>query len=782
MKYRLVLLVCLNLLVFLCHAQKFTVSGYIRDATNGESLIGANVYTEAESLVGVTANLYGYYSLQLEPGNYTLKSSYIGYNTVEVPIQLQRDTAINFDIYPNSAALEEVVVVGERKDKNVESTDMGKVELSIEKIQSIPAFLGEVDIVKAIQLLPGVQAAGEGNSGFYVRGGGADQNLVLLDDAIVYNTGHLFGFFSVFNADAVKNTTLIKGGMPAEYGGRLASVLDVSMKDGNNKRFQMNGGIGLISSRLTLQAPIVKNKSSFLISARRTYAFDLAQPYLKKTDFAGTNYHFYDLNLKANYRFSDKDRLYLSGYFGRDVFVYSSVPRDTKVRIPWGNATSTLRWNHVFNDKFFMNTSFIFNNYKFEFEGSQDDFRFKLFSGIRDFNLKFDIDYFQSARNKIKFGYNYTFHTFTPNSASGSSGDTEFATTIKKRHGHEMGWYFQDEWTATDWLKINAGFRLSMYQHTGPFEEVRNQGARSDTTTYKTLEAIQTYFGAEPRLSMRFAINKSTSLKAGFAMNSQYVHLVSSSNSTLPTDVWVPSSKVIKPQRSIQYSLGFFKNFKADEYETSVEVYYKDLWNQIEFGESYVQEINTEIEEGYVFGDGRAYGVEFFVKKRVGKINGWLGYTLSKSEREFDNLNAGNIFPAKFDRTHDVSFNLTYDISKAVSLGATWVYATGNAFTLPIERYFVDLNVVTGYGERNGFRLPAYHRMDLGLTISPNRKPDRRFKSFYNFSIYNVYNRKNTYFIYYDIVGDPVLGDVEVNAVKVSIFPIIPSFTWNFKF
>ena len=777
------------LLIFIgLHAQekadKLTISGYLTDGTNGENLIGANVYIEAEEIIGATTNIYGFYSITLDPGIHKIIFSYIGYLDQEIEVDLTENKRLSISLDPNDFTLDEVVVTSKRKDDNVESTEMGTVELSIDRIKSIPALFGEVDVLKAIQLLPGVQAAGEGNSGIYVRGGGVDQNLVLLDDAIVYNTGHLFGFFSVFNADAVKNTTLIKGGMPAQYGGRLSSVIDVSMKEGNMKRYEVEGGIGLISSRLTFQGPFKKEVSSFLISFRRTYAFDIAQPALKKTDFAGTNYNFYDLNVKMNYIFNDRNRLYLSGYFGRDVFVYNSVPRSTNVRIPWGNATTTLRWNHLFSDKMFMNSTFIFNNYNFSFGASTDDFTFKINSGIRDFNLKFDIDYFANTHNKLRFGYHYTFHTYTPNTATATADDAELSTDVQEKHGHEMWLYIQDEIEASKRVKFNIGLRLGLYQHTGPYNEIIPvPNSEPDTTAYRTLQPIKTYVQPEPRFSMRIAIDETSSMKIGVNLNHQYAHLVSSSNSTLPTDIWVPSSKKVKPQRALQYAVGYFKNFKDNMFESSIEVYYKHLWNQIEFNENFGNpELNVELEDEFVFGKGRSFGMELFFKKRLGDLNGWVGYTFSKTERKFPELNDGLRFPAKFDRTHDVSMNLSYQINAVLSLGATWVFATGNAFTIPTEGYFFEQAIVTGYGERNGFRQKSYHRLDFAATITPKKMQSRKFKSSFNISIYNVYNRKNVYFIYYDIEGDAVTGDARIDAIQVSIFPIIPSFTWNFKY
>jgi outer membrane receptor for ferrienterochelin and colicin len=773
----------ISVLNLLAQDVKYTISGYITDEQNGESLIGASVFVVLKDgrKAGAITNVYGFYSLELPEGKYKINYAYVGFGTIVKEIDLKSSTKINISLSEGNV-LDEIVITSERKNENVQSTDMGRVELGIEAIKSIPALMGEVDVIKAIQLLPGVQAAGEGNSGIYVRGGGPDQNLVLLDDAIVYNPGHLFGFFSVFNPDAVKGATLIKGGMPSSYGGRISSVIDVSMKEGNNKKFQMDGGIGLISSRLTIQGPIQKNKSSFLIGARRTYAFDVAQPLLNKSDFKGTNYNFYDLNLKANYIFSDKDRLYISGYFGRDVFVYNNKENQSNLRMPWGNATATIRWNHLFSNKLFMNTTLVFNDYNFAFNFKQRDFSIAAKSGVRDYNAKIDLDHYVSNKHKLKYGFNYTYHIFTPNSGSAVTGDVEFTTTEGKKYAHELAWYVQDDWDISERFKLTTGFRLSMFQQTGPYLYMPDGVYGGDSIYYKKHEPVKTWWGPEPRMSLRYAIDGQQSIKAGFSMNYQYVHLVSTSNSTLPTDVWVPSSKWVEPQWGLQYSLGYFRNFKDNAYELSAEIYYKDMKNQIEFSEDFVQELNQEIEMGYVFGKGYSYGMELFAKKSKGKFNGWLGYTLSYTWRKFDQLNNGNKFPARYDRRHDISVNLVYEINDKLSMGATWVYATGNAFTLPIEKYIINFIPITGYGERNAYRIPAFHRMDFSMTYKPNRKPEKRFKSEYNLSIYNVYNRKNTYFIYYKTEGDLIAGNLTTKAVSVSLFPIIPSITWNFKF
>lgn len=759
----------------------YTLSGFVKDAKNGEALIGANVYMADSISEGSITNLYGFYSFSVPEGTHKIAATYMGYNTYIEIIAIEKNTTLNFKLNEESNVLEEVVITTERKDENVKNTKLGTVELSADRIKSIPALMGEVDIIKALQLMPGVQAAGEGNSGIYVRGGGPDQNLVLLDDAVVYNSGHLFGFFSVFNADAVKNVTLVKGAMPANYGGRLSSVIDVQMKEGNNQRFQMEGGIGLISSRLTLQAPIQKNKSSFLISGRRTYAFDIAQPALKKTDFAGTNYFFYDVNLKANYIFSDKSRLYVSGYFGRDVFVYNSQENKTNVKIPWGNITSTVRYNHIISPKLFMNVSFIFNDYNFSFSGKQTDFSFSAKSGVRDFNTKVDFDYFLNNKQLIKFGYNYTHHRMTPTIASATSDTTEFKTDkISKKYSHEMAWYVSDEWTINKNVKLDMGFRLSYFHHIGPYQEFNGL----DSIIVKRGKGIKPYVGAEPRIAMRYSLNETSSIKSGLSFNYQYIHLVSNSNSTLPTDVWVQSTARVKPQQALQFNLGYFKNFKDNMYEMSVEFYYKQLWNQIEYTENYVDELNTDPETGYVFGNGKAYGLELFVRKNFGKLNGWIGYTLSRSDRKFSELNNGKVFPTKYDRPHDLSINLAYNFNKEWQLGTTFIFASGNTMTPVIGAYLIEGDFAFVYGKRNSYRIPAYHRLDLSLTYTPisKRKPNRKWQSSYNFSIYNVYSRKNVYFIYNKIKGDFVDGDVRVIPTKVSLFPIIPSFTWNFKF
>lgn len=782
--------------------EKFTISGYVKDSVSGEIIIGANVYIR-EMMKGSTTNQYGFYSITIDRGNYTLVVAFLGYREKNFPVELNKNIRINAEMVSNTFTTQEVVITGEKADKNVQSAQMGKIDLDIEKIKALPSFLGEVDILKAIQLLPGVQSAGEGNSGFYVRGGGPDQNLVLLDEAVVYNASHLFGFFSVFNADAVKNVSLTKGGMPAQYGGRLASVVDISMKEGNSKKFHGEGGLGFVSSRLTLEGPIKKDTSSFIVSARRTFV-DLFQrePFVdSESRAAGNSYYFYDLNTKINYRLSDKDRLFLSGYFGRDVFNFNNTESGFKVRIPWGNATGSLRWNHLFSDRMFMNTSLIFSDYKFEFNATQQQFDFGLFSGIRDYNAKIDFTYFPSIKHNLKFGANYVYHTFTPSNATAKSGDVVFDLgKIVKFYAHDVAAYINDEWDVTDKLSLNGGVRFSMFEHIGPFDRyiLDELGNRIvDTITYGRGEKVALYSHVEPRFTAKYSINMKSSLKASYTQNYQYIHLAGISSVSLPTDVWVPSSDMVEPQFGTQYALGYFRNFKNNMYETSVEVYYKTMENQVEFSEGHQpdEDVKNNVDNNFVFGKGWSYGAEFFLKKSQGKFNGWIGYTLAWTERKFPDLNKGNIFPAKYDRRHDVSAVFNFEISSRWSLGAIWIYATGNALTLPQNRFFLigpaDLyqlvfnpslygGLYNEPGDRNDFRMPSYHRLDISATLKGKKR--KLYESSWNFSIFNVYNRYNPYFIYFADNINKQTGEFKIQAKQVSLFPILPSVTFNFKF
>lgn len=754
----------------------FTISGYVKDASTGETLIGANIFNLANTSKGATTNTYGFYSLTMEQGTYKIGFSYLGYEEQYFEVDLNKNVTLNVSM-AEGVLIEEVVISAEKDDrrKNVEGTQMGTVELPVENIKKLPAIFGEVDVLKAIQLLPGVMSSGEGNAGFYVRGGGPDQNLVLLDEAVVYNSGHMLGFFSVFNADALKNTTLIKGSMPANFGGRLSSVLDIQMKEGNDKHYEVEGGVGLISSRLTVQGPVVKNKSSFMISGRRTYILDLVQPALKGSNFEGTNYYFYDLNTKWNYTFSNKNRLFFSGYFGNDVLKFRQPGRDFAFDLPYGNKTATLRWNHLFSEKMFMNVSAVYNDYRFQFNGGQDDFVFKLYSGVKDWNLKIDFENYPNTSHTIKYGINYTYHTLTPNTASASNGEVDFNTTFKPKYANEAAVYVLDDMKLSDQWAINTGLRFSAFQQVGPYT------SKITGEQFGTFEPAVTYTGLEPRLSINYKASDNFSIKTGVAVTTQYLHLVSNSSSTLPADVWVPSTEIVKPQRGVQYALGFFKNFDNDMYETSIEVYYKDLRNQIDYADNYVNDISKEVEDAFVFGKGRAYGAEFFLKKAKGKLNGWIGYTLSRSERSFEDIEEGRWYPAVYDRPHDLSVVVNYKPGKKWDFGAVFIYGTGKLFTPVRGFFFVEQSVNLFYGPRNSARLDDYHRLDLSATYTPKPDSKKRFKGSWTFSVYNTYNRKNPFFVNFDTTTDFQTGTNTITGTKITIFPLIPSITYNFK-
>lgn len=782
--------------------EKHTLNGYVTDAATGETMIGANVFVKALGKATAT-NTYGFYSLTLPAGAYEVEYSFLGYTTRNEQVTLGTDVTLNIALAPSSIIAKEVEIVGEKGGSNTESTAMGRNEIDVQKLSTLPALLGEVDILKTIQYLPGVKSNGEGNSGFYVRGGGPDQNLILLDEAPVYNASHLFGFFSVFNADAVKNIELYKGGMPANYGGRASSVLDISMKEGNDREFHGQGGIGLISSRLTLQGPIVKEKGSFIVSGRRTYIDVLTKPFISDTSaFAGSGYYFYDLNAKANYRLSDKDRFYLSGYFGRDVFTFKTKDEgDPSFRIPWGNATVSARWNHVFGPQLFLNTTAIFSDYQFLFEGEQDIFTFSLFSGIKDYGLKVDLSHYPDPRHRLKYGSAYTYHTYTPSTVKVESGDVPFnIDTPSKLRAHELAFYAQDEFDLTDQWRIMAGLRFSWFAHVGGFKEYVLNGngePTGETIEYAAGKKVKGYAGLEPRLAVRYKTGPNSSVKASFNRNQQYVHLASFSSIALPTDVWIPSGKNVKPLTAQQVAGGYFFDFMDKVFEASVEVYYKDMFNLVEYAEGAEPQENgnTNYDAQLVYGNGYSYGAEFFVKKRTGKLNGWAGYTWSKTYRKFPEISNGSEFPSRWDRTHDLSIVAAYDLNKRWSFGATFTYSTGQATTLPVNRYWIEGQLVSEYTERNGFRMAPYHRMDVAATLRNKdtkkvtdettgevKEVPRKWRSSWTFGIYNVYNRANPYFIYFDSEGSPSEGNFRVLAKQVSLFTILPSITWNFQF
>ncbi|PQJ09334.1 TonB-dependent receptor [Flavipsychrobacter stenotrophus] len=785
-KFRFLLL--LILLPVLAIAQKASLSGYMRDSASGETLIGGSIYIKEANLGGQT-NGYGFYSVSVPPGTYTVTFSYVGYQTQIRKIDLNTNHTYNAEMR-SSTLMKEVEITTGRKNENVKNTEMGTVTLSIARIQKLPVLFGEVDVLKTIQLLPGVQSAGDGNAGFYVRGGGPDQNLVLLDDAAVYNTGHLFGFFSVFNSDAIKDVTLVKGGAPANYGGRLSSVVDVTMKEGNNKEFHGQGGIGLIASRFTLEGPLKKNKGSFMIAGRRTYIDVLLRPFTER--LKNTGYYFYDLNLKANYRLGEKDRLYLSGYLGLDKFKFESENGTFKAKIPWGNTTASLRWNHQFSDKLFLNTTAVYNTYNFASSFEQGSgasanaaFGIKISSGVKDYNIKSDLDYYTSFNHHIKGGLVYTNHTFIPNQVSGQ------ADTIKLqpnnaliKYVHEAGAYVLDDFDLTKRIKINVGLRYTWFGQVGPYTayDVDTNGNKRDSTKYGKGDLAKVYDGLEPRFNIRYTINENSSVKGSVAKTYQYLHLVTNNGSTLPTDVWAPSTYIVKPQNAWQYSAGYFHNFLDNKLETAVEVYYKRMNNQVQYKDGYVPNSLQDPELSYVFGRGTAYGAELFINKTQGRFTGWVGYTLSWTYQKFALLNNGDEFPAKYDRRHDISVVASYEQSKKWTFSSVFIYGTGNAITLPTAFYFVGGTLVEQYSKTNSYRMPAYHRLDVSATYTPQHTKPHKWQGSWTFSVYNIYNHANPYFLYVDRSEVGNTGTIKLKVKEVYILPLLPSITYNFKF
>jgi hypothetical protein len=751
-----------------------TISGFVRDAGNGETLTGAAIFPKENPSAGIITNSYGYFSLTLPSGTYTIIVQYLGYKTMSVPLDLKENVKINFDMEEEPIAIKEVTITGEKSNNNVVSNELIS-KINVREIQNIPVILGEKDILKTIQLLPGVTPAGEGNSGFYVRGGGIDQNLVLLDEAPVYNPSHLLGFFSTFNSDAIKDITLYKGGFPAEYGGRLSSVVDIKMNEGNNKEFHFSGGLGIIASRLAIEGPIRKNKGSFMIAARRTYA-DIFLRFLPGTGADSTakksTLYFYDLNMKANWQFSDKDRLYFSCYLGRDNFNFGG-----SLGLNWGNITATTRWNHIINDKIFSNTSLIFNRYSYNFNVAVGNNTMNVISQIKDWNLKEDLHYYLNTNNTVKLGFNSIYHTFVPSKVDSSV--FFHVRSMDNRYALENAFYISNEQTLTKHLKASYGLRYSLFSSLGPGTVYTYNDVSDvvDSASYPKGKIFNTFGGLEPRILLNYVINDSVSVKASYARTRQYIHLLSNTTSTTPFDLWIPSNINILPEIADQYTLGYFRNFSDNMFETSVEIYYKAFQNQIDYRDEANLILNNKVESQLVFGKGWGFGAEFLVKKKYGKLTGWISYTLSKTQRQFKDINEGNVFPAKEHRPHNIAIVGMYELNPKLTFSATWIFISGNIVTFPSGRYFVDGNIVPYYTERNGYRMPDYHRLDLGMTWL--RKKKGRFESSWNFSIYNVYGRANAYAI--NFRPDP--NDPAKNqAVKLSLFRFVPAIMYNFKF
>jgi len=758
-----------------CFGQKkYTISGTVKDQSTGETLIGATVRIKELPQSGTTTNGYGFYSMFIPEGEYMLTFTYTGYLPMEQKVSLHQDQKVNV-LMPQNNSLKEVVISADRPNNdNIASPQMGAEKLSMAQINQVPVLLGEKDILKTIALMPGVKSAGEGNTGFYVRGGGADQNLILLDEATVYNASHFFGFFSTFNSDAVKDVTLYKGGMPAEFGGRLSSVLDIKMNEGNNKDFTVQGGLGLISSRIKVEGPIVQDKGSFMISARRTY-IDLFLNLSSDSTVRGSSIYFYDLNAKANYHFDDKNAIYISGYFGKDVLALKNT-----FGTDWGNSTGTIRFNHLFNDRLFSNTSLVFSNYNYDISSFLSNATFKATSQITDLNVKEDLSYSMGDNHTLKFGFNILHHDISPGDITAGQSSSFNSVHTEKRYGFENAVYVSDEWKASNSLTFLYGLRVSGLFLLGPgtFKTYDAEGNTLTSATYASGQVVKSYINLEPRFSGSYMLDEKNSIKVSYNRNTQNIHLLSNSTSNTPTDLYVMSSNNVKPEIADQVSTGWFRNFADNVFEFSTEIYYKWLQNQIDYKDGAQLLVNQDVESQLVYGTGRAYGIEFFLKKKYGRFNGWVGYTLSKTEDKFAEINNGNYFPATQDRTHDISVVGIYKLNEKWSFSSDFIYSTGNAVTFPTGKYNVGGLTTFSYSERNGYRMPSTNRLDIGATLEG--KPHKKYHSSWTFGIYNVYAHNNPYIINFQ---DSKTIPNTTEAQEISIFATrIPSVTWNFKF
>lgn len=778
-------------------AQKLTVSGYVKDARNGEGLIGASVFVK-ELGNGNATNTYGFYSITVPKGTYTLVFTSVGFEKVTKTIELKESNLeLTLEMKESGTELNEVVVKAKREDENVKSLEMSVNKVEMKTIKKIPALLGEVDLVRAIQLLPGVSTVGEGASGFNVRGGGVDQNLVLLDDAPVYNSSHLFGFFSVFNPDAVKDVKLIKGGIPSQYGGRASSILDVRMKEGNTKNLEINGGIGAIFSRLSIEAPIIKDKASFIVAARRSYIDILAKPFLTGNN-ANSKFNFYDLTAKVNYNINHKNTVFLSGYFGRDVF-------GNQFGFNWGNSTLTARWNHVFNSRLFLNTTAFYSNYDYlldsDIENKKPNDRFRWTSNIVNHSIKPDFTYYINPENTLTFGGQVLTYSFKPGAATASSAGESTNFGQPDKNGVEYSAYVGDEWKLSTKFSVQYGLRYSLYNYSSQddvyYERVKVPVTNENLSGYdlKVLpntkgKTLKTYDNFEPRFSMKYELGNQNSIKASYNRLTQYVHLMSNTAASTPLDVWTSSTNNIKPQIADQVALGYFQNLgpSGNDYETSVEVYYKELQNQIDYADGARLFLNPTFEKDLLFGKGRAYGVEFFAKKNTGKLTGWLSYTLARTERQIDGLNNGNWYPTRYDRTHTLNVVAQYEYSKKWSFGANFAYITGVPYSIADSKANVDgysLPIVAP-GTRGNIRVPDYHRLDVSATKKNKKALFGKGESEWVFSVYNLYNHRNPFSVYTRQTERTAANSetpVKTEAVQLSIIgSLIPSVTYNFKF
>ncbi|MBW8325901.1 MAG: TonB-dependent receptor [Prolixibacteraceae bacterium] len=779
---QLIILILLLGLSFPGLAGMVTLSGYLKDKSNGEALIGATIYIP-DLKTGVITNPYGFYSISVPEGTYSVTYSYIGYQSQSPLVNLKENKQLNMMLEEDSKQIDEVVVTGEKKNRNVESLQMSMEKVQVKMIRKLPSFMGEVDIIKSITLLPGIQNGGEGSSGLYVRGGGPDENLMILDEAPVYNASHLLGFFSVFNSDAIKDVQVYKGGIPAEYGGKASSVIDIRMKDGNSQQLGMSGGIGNISSRLTVEGPIIKDKWSFIVSGRRTYA-DYLGKLMGLEELKDNQLYFYDLNLKTNVEINDKNRIYLSAYTGDDYFKAGE-----SIYMRWGNLTSTVRWNHLFSNKLFSNTSFIFSRYNYNLgvPGNAAD-QFDWTSQISDYNFKEDFSWYLNSKNKLTLGVNLIYHHFEPGEVDANEGSYFTDLKLTNYNAIDNSLYVSNEQSIGPKLTLRYGLRYSYFQQIGKGKvreyqnpEQPNDDEVTDVKEYGPGELIPPpYHNLEPRLAVKYMLTPESSIKASYNRMAQNLHLISNTNSPTPLDIWLPSNSYIKPLIANQVGLGYFRNFKDNMFETSAEVYYKKMDNVIDYIDGAELFLNEDLETELLRGKGYAYGLELYAKKQAGRLTGWLSYTLSKSMREIPGINEGEAYPSSYDRTHNVSFVANYELSKRWSLSSTWVFSTGNPTSYPIAKYDVQGNTFYYYSARNSDRIPDYHRLDFSATYDFKKNDRKKVKQSLNFSVYNVYARRNAYSVTFRQNEDnPNVSE----ATRLSIIgSMIPSITYNFNF
>lgn len=771
------LIVCVMFMVISTslYSKGFTISGNIKDKENGEALIGATIYV-SELKTGTVTNAYGFYSITIPEGTYKITFSFIGYQPIEKEIILYKNISFSLELEEKEQVLKEVTITGQKANDNVANTETGTFKVPMEQVKKIPALMGEIDLLKAIQLMPGVQTAAEGTSGFSVRGGNTDQNLILLDEATVYSASHLMGFFSVFNTDAIKDLKIYKGDIPAQYGGRLSSLVDVRMKEGNMKRLTAAGGIGTISSRLTVEGPLVKDKSSFIFSGRRTYA-DIFLALSSDTLINKNKLHFYDLNGKVNFIINEKNRLFVSAYSGEDVFSY-----DKMFGFSFGNQTLTARWNRLFSSRLFSNFTLIYSKYKYQIGQSSGADGFNWQSSLTDLGAKIDFNYFLNPKNNIKFGLSFIHHKFNPGVIH-SIGSTDTATfepyRLPQSRALEYAIYLSNEQKIGSRLTVDYGLRFSVFQNIGfgTVYGINNQFTVTDTTYIPTGDIYNTYYGLEPRISASLLITENSSIKASYARSKQYIQLAQNSTAGSPLDIWFPSGPNIKPQVSDQVALGYFHNFLKNSIETSIEVYYKKMDNQIDYRDHAMLMLNAQLDAELRFGTAESYGIEFLIRKSSGKFSGWISYTLSKAERTFKDINNGNPYPAPYDRTHNISIVLNYDITKKFTAAATWVFQSGNPVTLPTGRFYYGNTVIPVYSDRNSYRMPDYHRLDVALTYKFN--PEGKFRTELNLSVYNCYARKNAWMISFE--ADETDGN-RLQAYKTYLFSVVPALTFNFYF